>query len=137
MSVVALDRGSACNSPATGTAAPLLSGRGAPSLRSRHDYGQLQEIYGADPAGEKRYSPAQSIGAERKGMIGETDPNDISTSCVERQDLTMRMHIRHPALCASHQCVLKENREPRLFVRPSRHLLQLLSPPSYPQSNAP
>jgi hypothetical protein len=58
------------------------------------DYGQLQKIYGADPAGEKRYSPAQCIGADRRVMIGDPDEKHISTSFVERSNLTMRMHMR-------------------------------------------
>jgi IS1 family transposase len=58
------------------------------------DYAMLQKIYGADPVAEKRYSPAKCIGAERQVISGTPDRNHISTSYVERQNLTMRMHMR-------------------------------------------
>jgi hypothetical protein len=58
------------------------------------DYAQLQKLYGADPAGEKRYSPAKCIGARRRAMIGNPDRDEISTSYAERANLTMRMHMR-------------------------------------------
>ena len=58
------------------------------------DYAMLQKIYGADPIAEKRYSPAKCIGAERRVIIGNPDQKHISTSYAERQNLTMRMHMR-------------------------------------------
>jgi IS1 family transposase len=58
------------------------------------DYAQFVEIYGHNPEGQKRYSPAQCPGTERVEVIGSPDPNRISTSFVERQNLTMRMQIR-------------------------------------------
>lgn len=58
------------------------------------DYAQLVKIYGAAPEPAGRYSPAQCIGAERRRFIGTPDQNHISTSFVERQNLTMRMHMR-------------------------------------------
>ena len=58
------------------------------------DYAMLQKIYGAEPRGEKRYSPAKCIGAVKREVTGDPDAKHISTSFVERQNLTMRMHMR-------------------------------------------
>jgi len=60
------------------------------------DFAQLVKIYGS-PEGsgnEKRYSPAECTGAEKKWVSGDPKPELISTSYVERQNLTMRMHMR-------------------------------------------
>jgi IS1 family transposase len=58
------------------------------------DYAMLVKLYGADPAGEKRYSPAKCIGARKTRIMGNPDHDKISTSYAERQNLTMRMHMR-------------------------------------------
>jgi IS1 family transposase len=58
------------------------------------DYAMLVKIYGESGESEKRYSPADCIGCERKEISGKPDPKYISTSYVERQNLTMRMHMR-------------------------------------------
>jgi IS1 family transposase len=58
------------------------------------DYARLIKIYGSDSEGEKRYSPAVCTGCEKKITIGDPDPKHISTSYIERQNLTMRMGMR-------------------------------------------
>jgi hypothetical protein len=54
----------------------------------------MVKLYGQEPESEKRYSPAQCIGAEKQVIQGNPDIKAISTSFVERQNLTMRMSMR-------------------------------------------
>jgi len=59
------------------------------------DYAQLIKIYGAVPESAKgRYSPAECTGAEKRRVEGNPDMRHVSTSYAERQNLTMRMHMR-------------------------------------------
>jgi hypothetical protein len=59
------------------------------------DYAQLVKIYGSASAEEqRRYSPAECLGAIPTPVTGDPDLKHISTSFAERQNLTMRMHMR-------------------------------------------
>ncbi len=63
-------------------------------LGQQAHYGQVQKMYGAPNPNEVRYSAAECIGAKKKKLIGNPIKKNISTSIVERQNLTMRMSMR-------------------------------------------
>lgn len=60
------------------------------------DYAQLVKIYGkgGDTASQGRYSPAECTGIKKHRITGKPNMATASTSYVERQNLTMRMHMR-------------------------------------------
>jgi IS1 family transposase len=58
------------------------------------DYAMLVKLYGNDRETEARYSPAECIGCRTVEITGSPDPKKISTSYVERNNLTLRMHMR-------------------------------------------
>jgi hypothetical protein len=56
---------------------------------------QLVKIYGpTSTEDQRRYSPVECLGAIPTPVTGDPDPKHISTSFAERQNLTMRMHMR-------------------------------------------
>jgi len=59
------------------------------------DYAQLVKLFGSAPESAKgRYSPAQCTGIKKTAKIGNPKEKRVSTSYAERQNLTMRMHMR-------------------------------------------
>ncbi|MHC4105820.1 MAG: IS1 family transposase [Planctomycetota bacterium] len=58
------------------------------------DYAQLMKAYARDTNGQRRYSPTKLMCAIQRPQIGNPDERYISTSFVERQNLTMRMQMR-------------------------------------------
>ena len=57
------------------------------------DYGQAVKFYEAEPVGPGRYGPPRVTYAECTAIAGNPDPAHISTSYVERQNLTMRIRM--------------------------------------------
>ncbi|HEX3554294.1 MAG TPA: IS1 family transposase [Thermoanaerobaculia bacterium] len=73
----------------------LYEGAIADAFGGDVDFAQLIKIYGNAPTGpETRYSPAECIGCEKRSVSGSPDPKRVSTSYVERSNLSMRMGLR-------------------------------------------
>ncbi len=61
------------------------------------DYAMLVKIYGPSAEGQRRYSPAECIGAVKKVVEGKPDKSKISTSYVERNNGIIRQHCKRYA----------------------------------------
>lgn len=65
------------------------------SLGAQHvDFAKLVKLYTADREGEQRYSPAECTGCKKVPIYGNPDMERVSTSHIERQNLTLRMSMR-------------------------------------------
>jgi IS1 family transposase len=58
------------------------------------DFARLIKVYGSDPNAERRYAPPVCLSSRIEVVSGEPNPALISTSYIERQNLTMRMSMR-------------------------------------------
>ncbi|SDR56916.1 Transposase and inactivated derivatives, IS1 family [Rhizobiales bacterium GAS113] len=58
------------------------------------DYAMLVKLYGPAPEGQRRYSPAECVGARKQPIQGNPDMEAVSTSYAERNNLNVRMHSR-------------------------------------------
>ncbi len=54
------------------------------------NYGMVVKVFDAEPAGEARYSPPKCVGCQKRAVIGAPRGRDLSTSIVERSNLTLR-----------------------------------------------
>lgn len=64
------------------------------ALGTKAHYGQIVKLYGTPNPNEVRYSPAECVGCKKRTVFGNPIKSKISTSHVERQNLTMRMSMR-------------------------------------------
>ncbi len=92
------------------------------------DFAQVVKQYGNEGGveGQQRYSPAVCTGIKKEWVMGKPDMDLVSTSYVERANLSMRMGMRR--FTRSDQRLLQKGREPRSRRVALLHVLQLLPP---------
>ena len=61
------------------------------------DYAMLIKIYGSASEGQRRYSPAECLGAKKKAVMGKPNMKYVSTSYVERNNGIIRQHVKRYA----------------------------------------
>jgi IS1 family transposase len=80
------------------------------------DYAMLVKMYSADAPSASRYSPPICVAARETAIFGSPDPAHISTSFIERQNLTMRMSMRRFTRLTNGYSKKLENHEAAIAV---------------------
>ena len=74
---------------------PRITARIRRAFDGHVDYAQLFKVFASETnAGRGRYSPPEMVRSEKEVLIGDPDPAHVSTSFVERQNLSVRMECR-------------------------------------------